>query len=113
MYQIQTTAHPYQVQYFKAFGSDYTFTLRYNTISKLWNYDLFDNGADAFIVQSLGLGINAPTLVQKNLPFVIMMFDESGLGIDSTGLSDMGTRLGIYLLSKEEFHEAILTSIQS
>ena len=107
MYEILTTSNPLQVQTFRLFGFQLTFTLRYNTIAKGWNYDLYDHTESAYICQGLGLSVSAPSLISKPLPFVVVLVDKSGFGINSIYREEMGQRLGIYFMSKESFYAAI------
>jgi hypothetical protein len=107
MYKILSTTSPIQAQSFKLFGYDLTFTLRFNSVSNGWSYDLFDNNEEAFICQGFGLAVGAPSLISKTLPFVVMLLDESGFGVNSISRDEMSNRLNIYFVSKEEFHEAI------
>jgi len=107
MYAIPVTTDDIQIQSFNLFGYSLKLTLRFNSVSQLWNFDLFDQNKNEFITQSAGLAVNSPTLMGKNLPFLVMMIDGSGLGINSIQQSELGNRLHIYFVDKEVFREAI------
>ena len=109
-YRILVTAEPLQEQSFDLFGYKLRFTLRFNSISGLWNYDLFDLEKETFICQSFGLAVDAPSLISMNLPFVVVMEDLSGLGINSIHQSEMGKRLQVAFVDKRLYREAVRTS---
>lgn len=110
IYRILATSEPLQEQSFRLFGYNLRFTLRYNAVGANWNYDLFDRNAGQYIAQSFGLAVNAPSLIGKKLPFVVVLDDTSRLGINSTGQSDMGSRLQVLFMDKDTYHEAIRSS---
>lgn len=107
IYSILVTSDPVQEQSFSLFGYRLRFTLRYNSVGGVWNYDLYDQNKEAFICQSFGLAVNAPSLMGKNLPFVVVLDDTSGLGLNSVNQTDMGSRLRILFIDKAYYHEAI------
>lgn len=110
-YLIPVTTDGVQKQFFSLFGYQLEFTLRFNSVSGLWNFDLLNQKTNQYITQSAGLAVNSPTLIGNNLPFVVIMIDGSGWGINSTQQSELGSRLNIYFIDKEVFHEAIRASV--
>ena len=113
VYNILVTSEPLQEQSFDLFGYSLRFTLRFNSVGNTWNYDLFDLDSETFICRSFGLAVNAPSLFCKNLPFVVVMTDRSGLLVNSIDQSEMGNRLGIVFISKDLYHETIRAANQA
>ena len=110
IYEISVNDIANQEQQFTLFGYQLKFALRFNTVGNGWCYDLLNMQTDEYITQNCWLSVNAPTLLGKNLPFVVMMTDGSGLGINCINQSEMGQRLQIHFIDKEVFHEAIHTA---
>ncbi|MGV8004335.1 hypothetical protein QPK14_20280 [Photorhabdus temperata subsp. temperata] len=110
IYEIPLSTEEIQEQSFTLFGMNLRLTLYFNPISNLWQFDLMNMNTDEYIAQSYGLAVNAPALITKSLPFVIMMVDGSSLGINSVMKNELGNRLKIYFVDKEVWHEAIRTT---
>ena len=107
IYSILATNEPLQEQTFSLFGMTLRFTLRFNNVGTVWNYDLYDVDNEEYICQSFGLAVNAPSLISKNLPFIVMLHDSSGLGINCLDQSEMGNRLKVLFVGKETYFEAV------
>ena len=107
IYSISVTSEPLQEQSFDLFGYSLRFTLRYNSVGNVWNYDLYDLNKEEYICQSFGLAVSAPSLIAKDLPFVVMLYDTSGLGINSIEQSEMGNRLKVLFVDKETYRETV------
>lgn len=107
MYQIPVTSDPSQEQNFTLYGYDLKLTLRWNTVGKVWQFDLFDNRTMAYISRGEGLAVGAPSLLQSNFPLLLTLSDSSGLGLNPIRLDEMGQRIQLHILSKDEFYEAI------
>ena len=107
MYRIEVSGDTLQSQIFELFGRTLRFELKYNTVLAGWCFDLYDLDEEKYICQNYGLAVNAPCLLEMNLDFVVMMLDKSELGINGISNSEMGQRLSVYFLSKEDFYNAI------
>ena len=107
MYRIECGGEVSQSQIFELFGRNLRFELKYNTVLAGWGFDLYDLDEEVYICQNYGLAVNAPCLLEMNLDFVVMMLDKSELGINGMTSSEMGNRLSVYFLSKEDFYNAI------
>ncbi|WP_445496688.1 phage baseplate plug family protein [Photorhabdus sp. SF281] len=110
IYEIPLSTEEIQEQSFSLFNMNLRFTLHFNSISSGWQFDLLDTNTDQYIAQMYGLAVNSPALITKNLPFVIVMSDGSGFGLNSIRRSELGTRLKVYFIDKELWHEAIRTT---
>ncbi|MDE9565888.1 hypothetical protein KKI93_17955 [Xenorhabdus bovienii] len=109
IYEIPVSTEEIQEQSFSLFDINLRFTLYFNPVSNGWQFDLLDTNTDEYIAQLYGLTVNSPALFTKNLPFIILMSDGSGLGINSVQRSELGNRLKVYFVDKEVWHEAIRT----
>lgn len=107
MYLIPVDNSPRQVQSFDLFGKTLQFSLNYNTAISGWSFDLLDVDNDSYICRNYGLAVNAPCLLEMNHDFVIMMLDNSSLGINSISINDMGGRFSIYIMSKDDYYAAV------
>lgn len=110
MFQIPVTSDPSQEQNFSAYGYDLKLSLRWNTVGKVWQFDLFDNRTMKYISRGEGLAVWAPSLLQSNFPLLLTLSDSSGLGLNAIHLEEMGQRINLHILSKDEFYEAIRPS---
>lgn len=113
MWKIQTNQELIQTQNFSILGKDVELTLKWNEVGSVWQFDLKDTNTDEIYVLNRGLAINAPSLIDKRLPFVLMLIDESGQGLTCVDNSQMGDTVNLYLLSKTEFKEAMLKLYRS
>lgn len=110
MYTIQTTASSVQEQSFSLYDMSLRLTLYYNAVFKCYQFDLFDLDANDYITKMKGLSVGSPSLIEFNLPFVLVLDDKSSLGINSISQSDFAGRLELLIMTKEEYREAIRTS---
>lgn len=107
IYEIPVTTDDVQEQSFDLFGYSLRMTLRYNGIGDVWQFDLLNLKTLLPICQNAGLAINAPALFARQLPFVLVLADGSGLGINNLRQNELGNRLRLYLVSKEVWREAV------
>ncbi|MDE5306817.1 hypothetical protein PY546_09535 [Providencia stuartii] len=107
IYEIPVSNEPIQEQLFTLFGKALKLTLYYNKISKNWQFDLFDINENKVITQMQGLAVNAPSLIEKNLPFIFTLSDKSRFGINSISQSELGERLLLYIVDKGFWYETI------
>ncbi|AMG65493.1 TPA: hypothetical protein ACHWKL_004464 [Providencia stuartii] len=107
IYEIPVSNEPIQEQLFTLFGKALKLTLYYNKISKNWQFDLFDINENKVITQMQGLAVNAPSLIEKNLPFILTLSDKSRFGINSISQSELGERLLLYIVDKGFWYETI------
>lgn len=110
MYLIPLTSDPLQTQNFTHEGYDLTLTTRWNSVVGFWNIDLFDNVNQEYLTKGEALTVGAATCAHLQLPFVIVMLDESGLGEGPISRDELGNRLNVYLVNKEEYNAAIRAS---
>lgn len=112
-YEIPATSEPIQEQSFSLFGYNLRFKLRFNSVSALWNFDLFDINKNTYITQAAGLSIRSPVLLGKNFPFIVTMTDGSGLGFNSIMQNEMGKRLRVIFVEKSGWYETVWSTIQA
>ncbi|WP_337051377.1 phage baseplate plug family protein [Proteus terrae] len=110
IYEIPVSSKPIQEQIFTLFDMNIRLTLYFNSVSKGWQFDLFDADKNKVITQRQGLAVNAPSLLEKNLPFILMLSDKSQFGINSVSRKELGNRLRLYVIDKEVWREAIRTT---
>ncbi len=110
IYEIPVSSNPIQEQIFTLFDMNIRLTLYFNSVSKGWQFDLFDTDKNKVITQRQGLAVNAPSLLEKNLPFILMLSDKSQFGINSVSRKELGNRLRLYVIDKEVWREAIRTT---
>lgn len=110
IYEIPVSSKPIQEQIFTLFDMNIRLTLYFNSVSKGWQFDLFDADKNRMITQRQGLAVNAPSLLEKNLPFILMLSDKSRFGINSVSQNELGNRLRLYVVDKEVWREAIRTT---
>ncbi len=110
IYEIPVSSKPIQEQIFTLFDMNIRLTLYFNSASKGWQFDLFDADKNRTITQRQGLAVNAPSLLEKNLPFILMLSDKSQFGINSVSQNELGNRLRLYVVDKEVWREAIRTT---
>lgn len=107
IFEIPVTADEVQEQSFDLFGYSLRLMLRFNRVSKGWQFDLTDQRTQQPLAQNDGLAVNAPALFPCQLPFVLMLADGSGLGLNSLSRGELGGRLKLYIIDKEVWREAI------
>ncbi len=105
-----TTTEPKQTQNFEIFGLELELTLKFNEVGSVWQYDLTDLNSNKILAFNRGLAVNAPSLINKNLPFVLMLIDASKSGINCVDYSELGERLKLYAVGKDDFRAAISES---
>lgn len=110
MYLVPLTADPLQTQNFTHEGYDLTLTTRWNSVVGYWNIDLFDNVNQIFLSRGEPLAVGSATGIHLQLPFVLLLVDESGLGEGPIEREEMGVRLNLYLVDKEIYYGAIRQS---
>lgn len=110
IYEIPVSSKSIQEQIFTLFDMNIRLTLYFNSVSKGWQFDLFDADKNRVITQRQGLAVNAPSLLEKNLPFILMLSDTSQFGINSVSQNELGKRLRLYVVDKEVWREAIRTT---
>lgn len=111
IFEIPVNSYPNQVQNFEFIGYNLQLSLLWNAVGLSWSFDLYDNIQGQFIVQGEGLSIGMASLFYRDLPFVLMMSDNSGLGFETISVDEMGDRLGINIMSKEAYQNAIRQTI--
>lgn len=111
IFEIPVNDYPNQVQNFDFMGYSLQLTLLWNAVGLSWSFDLYDNIQGAYIVQGEGLSIGMASLFYSDLPFVLMMSDNSGLGFETISIEEMGDRLSLNIISKEVYQNAIRETI--
>ncbi|OCG10904.1 hypothetical protein A9G09_11790 [Gilliamella sp. wkB292] len=107
MHIIQTTNDDVLEQSFSLYDMNLRLTLRYNAISTGYQFDLFDINNDEYITKNKGLSVGSPSLIEFNLPFVFVLDDKLGLGINAISKDDLNNRMQLLIMDKEEYREAI------
>lgn len=107
IYEIPLSNEAIQEQIFTLFDMNIRLILHFNKISKGWQFDLYNLDKNEVITQLQGLVVNAPSLLEKNLPFILMLSDKSHFGINSISRGELGNRLLLYIVDKEVWREAI------
>lgn len=107
IYEIMTTTELKQTQNFEIFGLELELTLKFNEVGSVWQYDLTDLNSNKILAFNRGLAVNAPSLINKNLPFILMLIDTSKSGINCVDFSELGERLKLYAIGKDDFRAAI------
>lgn len=110
IYEIPVSNKLIQEQMFTLFDMNLRLTIYFNSVSKGWQFDLFDADKNKVITQRQGLAVNAPSLLEKDLPFILMLSDKSQFGINSISQNELGNRLLLYIVDKEAWREAIRTT---
>lgn len=110
-YELAVNNHPNQVQNFEFMGYNLQLTLLWNAVGLSWSFDLYDNIQGQYIVQGEGLSIGMASLFYSDLPFVLMISDNSGLGFETISIDEMGDRLSLNIMSKEAYQYAIRQTI--
>lgn len=113
IYEIPVTSDDTQEQSFDLFGYSLRLTLRYNPVGGVWQFDLFNLRTAAPICLNAGLAVNAPALFAHRVPFVLVLADGSGLGINSLRQDEMGDRLRLFMIDKEVWREAVRQATQA
>lgn len=111
IFEIPVNDYPNQVQNFDFMGYSLQLTLLWNAVGLSWSFDLYDNIQGDYIVQGEGLSIGMASLFYSDLPFVLMMSDNSGLGFETISIEEMGDRLSLNIMSKEVYQNAIRETI--
>jgi hypothetical protein len=94
-------------QSFSLYDMNLRLTLRYNAISTRYQFDLFDIDKDEYITKNKGLSVGSPSLIEFNLPFVMVLDDKSGLGINAISKDDLNNRMQLLIMTKEEYRASI------
>ena len=113
MYIIQTTNDDVLEQSFSLYDMNLRLTLRYNAISTGYQFDLFDIDKDEYITKNKGLSVGSPSLIEFNLPFVMVLDDKSRLGINAISKDDLNNRMQLLIMTKGEYREAIRQGIRT
>ena len=56
---------------------------------------------------NLRLSVGSPSLIEFNLPFVLVLIDKSGRGVNSISKDDFNNRMQIVIMSKDEWRASI------
>ena len=110
MYVIQTTSDDVLEQSFSLYDMNLKLTLRYNAVLRGYQFDLFNIDEDKYITKNKGLSVSSPSLIEFNLPFVLVLKDKLGLGANSTSKEDFNGRMQIVIMGKDEWRESLRKS---
>lgn len=110
MHIIQTTSDDVLEQTVSLFDMNFRITLRYNAILRGYQFDLFDIDKNKFITKNKGLSVGAPSLIECNLPFVLVLKDKSGRGVNATSKEDFSNRMQIVIMERGEWRASIRQS---
>ena len=107
MHIIQTTSDEVLEQTFSLYNMNLKLTLRYNAVLRGYQFDLFNIDKDEYISKNKGLSVGSPSLIEFNLPFVLVLKDKLGLGANSTSKTDFNNRMQLLVMTKEEYRASI------
>lgn len=107
MHIIQTTNDDTLEQTLNLYDMNLRLTLRYNKFLKGYQFDLFDIDKDEYITKNKGLSVGSPSLIEFNLPFVFVLDDKLGLGINAISKDDLNNRMQLLIMDKEEYRASI------
>lgn len=107
MHIIQTTNDDVLEQSFSLYDMNLRLTLRYNSMLTGYQFDLFDIDKDEYITKNKGISVGSPSLIEFNLPFVLVLDDKSGLGINAISKDDFNNRMQLLIMDKEEYRASI------
>lgn len=110
MHTIQITSDDVLEQSLSLYDMNLRLTLRYNSILRGYQFDLFDIDKNKFITKNKGLSVGAPSLIEFNLPFVLVLKDKSGRGVNATSKEDFNSRMQIVIMEKGEWRASIRQS---
>lgn len=113
MYIIQTTYDDVLEQTFTLYDMNLRLTLRFNTVLVGYQFDLFDINSNQYITTNKGLSVGSPALIEFDLPFVLVLYDKSGLGINAITKNDLHNRMQLLIMTKDEYRETIRTSFRT
>ena len=107
MYIIPITSDDILMQSFSLYDINLRLTLRYNSVLRGYQFDLFDIDKNQYITKNKGLAVGSPSLIEFNLPFVLVLYDKSGKGINSISKDDFNNRMQLLIMIKEEYRASI------
>ena len=107
MHILQTTSDDVLEQSFSLYNMNLKLTLRYNAILRGYQFDLFDIDKNKFITKNKGLSVGSPSLIECNLPFVLVLKDKFGRGVNATSKEDFNSRMQIVIMEKGEWRASI------
>ena len=107
MHILNTTSDDVLEQSFSLFDMNLRITLRYNSILRGYQFDLFNIDKDEYITKNKGLSVGSPSLIEFNLPFVLVLKDKSGRGVSATSKEDFNSRMQIVIMEKGEWRASI------
>ena len=108
MHIIQTTSDDVLEQSFSLYDMNLKLTLRYNSILRGYQFDLFNIDKDCYVTKNKGLSVSSPSLIEFNLPFVLVLHDKTGKGINSISKEDFIDRMELRFMTKEEYRKLYL-----
>lgn len=107
MYIIKTTNDDVLEQTIRLYDMNLRLTLRYNRVLIGYQFDLFDIDKNENITKNKGLSAMSPALIEFDLPFVLVLYDKSLLGINAISRCDLYNRMQLLIMTKEEYRAAI------
>ncbi|MBR8461471.1 hypothetical protein KDE12_01215 [Campylobacter sp. faydin G-105] len=107
MQKIKTTTNKLQTQTFTYADKELELTLKFNSVGVTWQYDLTNANTGEIYAKNKGLAVNAPSLINKNLGFILILIDESKEGVNAVDISEMSKRLNLYIADISEFKETM------
>lgn len=110
MYKLQITSSAVQEQSFTLYDMNLRLTLYYNSILRGYQFDLYNLNSNEYITKMKGLSVCSPSLIEFDLPFVLVLDDKSGLGVGCVSQDDFANRFNLLIMTKGEYREAIRES---
>jgi hypothetical protein len=113
MHFIQTTNDDVLEQALNLYDMNLKLTLRYNIFLRGYQFDLFDIDKNEYIIKNKGLSVDSPSLIEFNLPFVLVLEDKYGRGTNAISKDDFNNRMQLLAMKKEEYRETIWQGIRT
>lgn len=113
MHIIQITNDDTLEQTLNLYDMNLRLTLRYNMFLRGYQFDLFNIDKGEYITKNKGLSVGSPSLIEFNLPFVLVLKDKSGSGRNATSKDDFNNRMRLLAMTKEEYRAAIRESLRA
>lgn len=113
IYNIPLSPVVSQIQTFELLGHNLQLKVMYNVSVGGLTMDLFDTNLDEYVVQNYGLAVGCPSLVELNLDYVFVLIDRSPIGMNIVSVEELGDRIALAMVSKDEWFQTIRSVIRT
>ena len=101
-FKLNVGSEPYQIIDFNFFDERLRMTLTFNSLSNRWFMSLEKPNENEVICQSVALVCGVRLLERMNLPYFMVIYDNSENGLDPSHLTDFENRCSLFLFNKEQ-----------